>query len=105
MTTDPRVEAAVEALLAAKPGMFGNGAAYRMARAALAAADAVDPVRVRESALRAALAALVQRLDEVHASAEYADVWRTFQNVTGTTYAGPTYTDVVEAARSLLEAE
>lgn len=56
------------------------------------------------NALRGALAALVRRLDEIHADPDYISVWAIAQVHRGA-YAGPKYDVELEAARAALAKE
>lgn len=51
--------------------------------------------------LRAALRALVEKLDEVHNSPEYMSVWTIWHAHCGD-YEGPTYVEEFEAAKNVL---
>lgn len=54
--------------------------------------------------VREALAALVKRLDEIHADPAYKSVWVINQLHAGS-YTGPTYVDALVRAREVLARE
>ena len=56
----------------------------------------------RLASVRDALAALVSRLDEVHAHPAYKSVW-TLHMIHGGRYDGPTYVEELARAREALE--
>jgi hypothetical protein len=62
----------------------------------------IAALRARAAKLEAALAGLVNRLDEIHEDPAYKSVWTLHQIHVGP-YRGPTYVDAMAAARAALK--
>jgi len=73
------------------------------AREVLSAYDELaDDLRAENARLREALAALVNRLDEIHADPAYKSVWTVHQIHVGP-YRGPTYVEALARAHEALD--